>query len=113
MSVCLIPGRPLGGWGEREVGIHLRGQASTLFLQGHHPYMGVCENAGEGGCVDLCEGGCVDLCEGGCVDLCVGGCVDLCVGGCVDLCEGGCVDLCEGGKANQFLILVVPSNVSP
>ena len=97
MSVCLIPGRPLGGWGEREVGIHLRGQASTLFLQGHHPCMGVCENAGEGGCVDLCEGGCVDLCEGGCVDLCV----------------GGCVDLCEGGKANQLLILVVPSNVSP
>ena len=31
----------------------------------------------------------------------------------MDLCEGGCVDLCVGGKANQFLVLVVPSNVSP
>lgn len=66
MSVCLIPGRPLGGWDEREVGTHLRGQASTLFLLGHRPCMGGCENACEGGVRVVCG-----WCVGGVRVVCV------------------------------------------
>ena len=81
MSVCLIPGRPLGGWGEREVGTHLRGQASTLFLQGHRPCMGGCKNACEGGVRVVC-GWCVGgvcVCGVGGVRVVVGGMCVVCV----------------------------------
>ena len=99
MSVCLIPGRPLGGWGEREVGTHLRGQASTLFLQGHRPCMGGCKNA--------CEGGVRVVC-GWCVCVWCGGREG---GGGWYVC--GVRVVCGWCVANQLLVLVVSSNVSP